>query len=252
MALEGKEYLEELINSIICIRDAFHIHFEDGNYILGVLSKDQKTNDYFAVSAIYDTIVDLDDKIKYSFFQAVGCNLSETLESYNPFAKQKDNELVAMYHIENMIYRVSVLWDLLAQLCNIIYHTNIKPDKIYCNRYFDQFSSGDNSIDIVKKIKIYFDEEEDMTTDKNPWRGNHKFLNEYRNQMTHRISPSLTTISTFGSSLCPPPMYVLHRVTEDYYKVSSFLCDLINDFKKEYEDWVPFDIVGMDGDEGEF
>ena len=251
MALEGREYLEELISSVICIPDAFSIHLEDGKFIFGIASKDQRINDYYAVSAIYDSIVDLDAKIKYSFSQAVICDLPQTLENYEPFTKLTERELVAMYHIENMIYRVSILWDLLAQLCNVIFHTGLEVDKIYYNRYFNRFSSGSDSIEIAREIKTYIDELDNTDMDDNPWQGNHAFLNEFRNQMTHRVTPSITSMSSFGFSLRPPAMYVLHRATEDYYKVSSFLCRLINEFIVEHKDWLPFGSSNTDGDKNE-
>lgn len=245
MALEGRVYLEELMNSVICIADAFRIRVEDEKYIFSILTKEQQTNDYYAISTIYDTIVDLDRKIKFSFAEAVKCNLPETLEGYNPFTELNNSEFIALYHIENMIFRISTLWDLLAQICNVIYHTNLSIEKINYNRYFTRYSAGDDAIDIAKEIKVYLDEEEDMSADVNPWLGNHTFLNSYRNQMTHRVSPGITSISTLGSTLRPPTLYILHRATEDYYKVSSFLCRLINEFLIKHKDWLPIGLFKL-------
>lgn len=251
MALEGRKYLEELVSAIICIPDAFRIRIEDGKFIFSVMSVDQKCNDYFAVSAIYDAIVDLDKKIKYSFSQVLSSDLSETLDGYSPFSELANKEFGAMYHIKNLIYRVSILWDLLAQLCNVKYHTGLETDKIYYYRYFTKFSSEENEIEIAKEIKAYLDEKEDVTADINPWPGNHAFLTDYRNKMTHRVTPGITSISSLGVSLRPPAMYLLHRVTEDYYKVSYFLCQLINEFLEEYKDWIPFRSPDLDGDNDE-
>lgn len=248
MPKEGKVYLQELVNAIICKPDAFRIQFDHGKFIFGICSINQQDNDYYAVSAIYDTIVDIDSKIKHAFSQAVMCDLPQTLEEYSPFSRPGKEELVAIYHVENMVYRVSILWDLLAQLCNVIFHTGIEVKKINYNRYFNQFSSGNIVIEIAQEVKIYLSEKENTKADVNPWPGNHAFLNEFRNQMTHRVSPSITTTSTLGFSLCPPTMYVLHRVTEDYYKVSYFLCQLINGFLEDYKDWMPFGCENLDGD----
>lgn len=232
--------MEELVNLVVCIPDAFRIRIDNQTYIFSMDSKDQQTKDYFAVSAIYDTIIDLDKKIKYSFSEAIAFDLPETLEGYHPFLEPAKNESVAMYYIENMVYRVSILWDLLAQLCNIMFHTGIDVNKVYYTRYFELFSKGKNSIEIAKEIKAYLDEVDIPDANDNQWQGNHAFLNAFRNQMTHRVTPSITSISSFGFSLRPPAMYLLHRTTEDYYKVSSFLCKLINDFLEEYESWRPF------------
>ena len=242
MSSYGKDYLKEIVKSIICVPNAFHIHIENGKYIFSMSSKDIHATDYYSMSALYDAIVDLDKKIKFSFFEAVKYDLPETLTEYEPFSKLSEEEFVAQYHIENMVFRVTALWDILAQVCNVKYHTGLEHNKVYYNRYFTNFSSGDKAIDIVKEIKTYIDEKDNFEGDQNPWSGNHAFLNDYRNQMTHRVSPSITSISSFGFSLRPPAMYVLHRITEDYYMVSSFLCRLINEFLEEYKDWYPFSL----------
>lgn len=243
MAREGKAYLQEIVNSVICVPDAFHIKHGDDKYLFSILTKDQATTDYYAVSAIYDTIRAVDEQIKYAFKKAIACDLPETLETYNPFSRPTANERIAIYHTENIVFRVSVLWDLLAQLCNVIYHTGLDTTAIYYNRYFKRYASGDDSFEMAKEVYDYLIEPDDSTVDVNPWAGNHAFLNEFRNQMTHRVSPNVSSISSLGGNLRPPTLYVLHRAIEDYYKVSSFLCRLINQFLDERKDWLP---IGME------
>lgn len=240
MAQTEKEYLSELANAVICTPNVFRIHIEGGKYLFSISDNDQKTSDWYAVSAIYDSICEVDKRIKYAFEQAISYNLPETLEGYKPFSKLTEEENIALYHVENIVLRVSILWDLLAQLCNVLYHTGLSVEEIYYNRYFGKYSKGEDAIEIIKEIKTYLDETEDSESDSNSWRGNHTFLNHYRNQMTHRISPNVTSISTLGMTLRPPVMYVLHRSIEDYYKVSSFLCRLINTFLDERKEWLPF------------
>lgn len=241
MAQTGKEYLSELVNAVICTPNAFRISIEGGKYLLSISTDDQKTSDWYAVSAIYDSICEVDKRIKYAFEQAILYNLPETLEGYKPFSKLTEEENIALYHVENIVFRVSILWDLLAQLCNILCHTGLSVEQVYYNRYFDKYSKGENAFEIIKEIKTYLDETENFDSDANPWRGNHTYLNDYRNQMTHRVSPNVTSISTLGITLRLPVMYVLHRAIEDYYKVSSFLCHIINTFLDERKDWLPFE-----------
>lgn len=241
MSRQGKEYLSEVINAIQCTPDAFRIRLEDDRFLFSIMTTDTKTQDWFSVSAIYDSICEIDKRIKYAFGQAISYNLSETLEGFNSFSKLSSEEEAALYHVENIVLRVSILWDLLAQLCNVIYHTGISVDRIYYNRYFTKYSQGEEAIDIVKEIKTYIDQDEDLESDTTPWLGNHKFLNDYRNQLTHKISPSVSSISTLGFTLRPPTMYVLHRAVEDYYAVSAFLCRLVNEFLEDYKDWLPFE-----------
>lgn len=243
MSRQGKEYLQELVDAVVCIPGAFRIKCGNGKYLLTVTTNDQETTDYFAVSAIYETICSVDEQIKYAFDQAVSCDLPETLEGYNPFSKPDPAERIAIYHAENIVFRVSVLWDLLAQLCNVIYYTGLKPREIHYNRYFENHASGEKAFDIAREVYAYLKEKDDPEADVNPWPGNHAFLNDFRNQMTHRISPNISSISSFGETLRPPTLYVLQRAIEDYYKVSSFLCRLINQFLEERKDWAP---IGME------
>ena len=56
MSRQGKEYLQELVNAVICIPDAFHIKCGEGKFLFSISTDDQETTDYFAVSVIYDSI----------------------------------------------------------------------------------------------------------------------------------------------------------------------------------------------------
>lgn len=240
MSREGKEYLTELVESVVCIPNVFRIKCGDGKYIFSIHSADQETMDYFAVSAIYDTICSVDASIKYAFFETISIDIPESLKDYDPFSKLTKDEKIALYHTENIVFRVSILWDLLAQLCNVIYNTGVEPDKIHYKRYFNNCSRGDKLCDLAKEINAYLDEKEDTEADVNPWPGNHAFLTDYRNQMTHRISPNISSITMFGTTLRPPTLYVLQRAIEDYYKVSAYLCRLINQYIEDHKDWLPF------------
>lgn len=73
-------------------------------------------------------------------------------------------------------------------------------------------------------------------------RATNAFLADYRNQMTHRVSPNISSITMLGTTLRPPTLYVLHRAIEDYYQVSSYLCQLINQYLEDHKDWLP---IGM-------
>ena len=170
MAKEGKKYLQGLVESIVCTPNIFRISMEDGKFIFSISSNDQQTNDWYAVSAIYDSICEVDKQIKYAFGQAISFNIPETLEGYNPFSKFSKEEDIALYHTENIVYRVSILWDLLAQLCNVLYHTNLRVEQINYNRYFEKYSKGKNAIKIVKEIKSYLNETDDFEVDtRNLW-----------------------------------------------------------------------------------
>ncbi|MEE1002801.1 MAG: Cthe_2314 family HEPN domain-containing protein [Acutalibacteraceae bacterium] len=243
MARQGKEYLKELINAVVCKPNIFRIKIANSDkFIFSISTSDTLTTQWYDMSALYDSICEIDREIKYAFNQVVKYNLSTTLNDYDPFKKLNDKEFEALYHTENIVYRVSVLWDLLAQVCNVVFETRCDVKRINYNKYFEKYSTGENANEFIKKIKTYIDDEE-KDEDVNPWPGNHKFLNNYRNDKTHRVSPNITSISSFGFSLRPPIMYVLHRTIEDYYMVSSFLCEIINEFIEKRKDWIP---IGME------
>ena len=149
MSRQGKEYLSEVINAIQCTPDAFRIRLEDDRFLFSIMTTDTKTQDWFSVSAIYDSICEIDKRIKYAFGQAISYNLSETLDGFNSFSKLSSEEEAALYHVENIVLRVSILWDLLAQLCNVIYHTGIPVDRIYIYHSKRRESQGGLAIVII-------------------------------------------------------------------------------------------------------
>lgn len=234
------EYLKEIIDAVVCIPNVFRVRIENTDkFIFSISTNDEKTEEWYAVAAIYDSICEIDAQIKYAFKEVIKYELPETLENYNPFSKMDNDEREAFYHIENIVFRTSVLWDLLAQLCNVIYDTKLDPYHIYYKKYFEKYAEGDGSFEIANAIKEYLNEEDTQEHETKPWIGNHAFLTEYRNQMTHRIYPNVSSISKFGMTLRPPALFVLHRVIEDYYKVSYFLCGEINDYLEKRKDWMP-------------
>ncbi|CAD2071038.1 hypothetical protein GCM10007358_14020 [Phocicoccus schoeneichii] len=203
------------------------IEFGDGRYIFGAIQKDKSKIDLFAINSIYETIVDLNNKIIYSFEKAVECNPSESLNGYDPFRKPIGNELTALYYIENMVFRTSVLWDLLAQMCNVFWQKEKDPHNIFVESFFHDCSQGKNAQQLAKDIYNYFSEEDKVKGDLENWYGNFDYVKEYRNKMTHRNSPNITAISNFDTYLRPPPIFVLKRATEDYLKAISFIKSIL-------------------------
>lgn len=70
--------------------------------------------------------------------------------------------------------------------------------------------------------------------DTTPWGGNHAYVTEFRNKMTHRNAPSISAINQYAQEMRPPTMYVLIRVIEDYVQVSRYIEELLSqiDFEK--------------------
>lgn len=191
--------------------------------------------DIFAISSIYDTIIDLNSKIEYSFEAVVTCQPSENLMEHKMLEKPSGNERKALYYIENMIFRTSTLWDMLAQLCNVFWKINKPIDKIYTGSFFHDCSQGKNKKSFAGDVHNYFKEEDEVKSDMEPWKGNFEYIKEYRNKMTHRNSPNITILSNFGMQLRPPAIFVLKRVTEDYLKAIEFIKIILEEIFTDLE-----------------
>ena len=92
----------------------------------------------------------------------------------------------------------------MAQLYNVKYKNNQNPDKVYYHTLFHNDTQGKHPNPLAQKIYKYITEVEE----ENPiykkgefWKGNHEYVSEYRNKMTHRNSPNITTMSNYDLEL---------------------------------------------------
>lgn len=233
-------WLKGQVDNISFDESLFHISYGDNKYIFGAIhTVEEDEVDIFAISSIYDTIVDLNAKIKYSFNAVVKCNPSENLMEHKMFEKPSDNEMKALYYIENMIFRTSTLWDMLAQLCNVFWKKEKAVNKIYTESFFRDCSQGKNKRTFAKDVYNYFKETDEIKGDLEKWKGNFEYIKEYRNKMTHRNSPNITSLSNFDMQLRPPAIFILKRVTEDYLKAIKFIKRILGDIFTELEKGTP-------------
>lgn len=238
---ESVNWLKEQVDRISYDENLFRISLGDDKYIFGAILRNTKGKpDYFAISTIYDTIVDLNHKIKYSFYAAAECELPETLDKHTCFGNPPKAERTAIYFIENMVFRTSILWDLLAQLCNVHWCLNKPTDKIYAQQFFHDCAQGKKAHPFAKQVYEYLIKADDVGEVTETWNGNHAYVKEYRDKMTHRNSPNISTLSAFAIELRPPAMFVLKRVTEDYFKATEFIETMINEISKSFADFKLF------------
>lgn len=229
-------WLKEQVENISFDEMLFRVSYGENKYVFGAMYTVQTNElDIFAVNSIYNTIIDLNNKIKYSFEMVEKCKPSEKLSEHNMFVKPPKNEKKAFYYIENMLFRTSTLWDMLAQLCNIFWKINKPINKIYTSSFFHDCSKGKNAKPFAQDVYKYFEEDDNVKGDLERWEGNFKYTKEYRNKMTHRNSPSTTTLSNFDLHLRPPAIFVLKRVTEDYLTVTEFIQRILDDILLEIE-----------------
>ena len=244
--MDMKEYLLGLYKDITYDPKWLRVENGNGKYMMSTIAPDGEENVFSRIThyrVIYETILDLDFKVKLSFKNAIESGASVKLEEFNPFhAKSMDEEL-ADYYLENAIFRLSSLWDMLAQLYRLYYRLKIQPYKVNYGRLF----TNEKNVTLFGKegeqIKDYLEQiespEDNLGDDYIMWKGNHKFMQDFRNQMTHRNSPNLTSISDFGISLRNPPLYTAKRLVEDYVMVSKFIADIIKKIDKEIMTAVP-------------
>lgn len=197
---------------------------------MGCMSQNPKDNNFFIYKTLYDTIVNLDCNIKKSFDLALKWEYSTDIKKFNMIGSPSAEEKGAIYYTENAIFRIAALWDLLAQLYNVKYKNNKNPDKVYCHILFHNDAQGKRPNLLAKLIYEYISEEEDeehQYEEDEFWKGNHKYVEAFRNKMTHRNSPNIATFSNYDIELRMPMRYVLKRVIEDYIKASEFISAML-------------------------
>ena len=65
------------------------------------------------------------------------------------------------------------------------------------------------------------------------WKGNHRYLSDYRNQMTHRNSPNVTGVLGQECNMKTPPIYLIKRTSEDYSYIINKLASLTEKIESE-------------------
>lgn len=232
------EYLKSKLNEIQYDENLFKVMIGENKFIFGITSID---NDIAAglgkimqYNTLYQTLVDLDIKIKISFSEAIRFAYSENvLKNFSIIEMKTDEEIWAYYYIENALFRTSSLWDMLAQFYRLYFNVRIEAHRVYYNKMFNPNSplSKDFKEQAII-ISDYLNQEDDITIN-GEWKGNHKFVNEIRNKMTHRNSPNVSVVSDFDVNFKHHPSLLIKRIIEDYNKASKFILiileEIVND-----------------------
>lgn len=231
---ETAAYFQGLIESVQYDGNTFTMWYSEDKVIVGALLTDNpEAERFFDYATIYNTIIDTDAKIKYSLYEAIKWIDDIDFEKWNPLQAPSNEEYKAIYYTENAVFRTSVLWDLLAQLFNIKAGIGKPFDKVYTSQLFHDAQQGRRANQFAKKVYEYMEQADNL--DVEPWEGNHKYVKDFRDKMTHRASPNVSSFSNFAVEVRIPSVYVLKRVIEDYVKVSEFIQELIIDILKDYE-----------------
>lgn len=180
-------------------------------------------------------IKDLDRKIKFSFEKILEYNLKNIYSTFNPMEVAVKDEVKVIYYMENILFITSILWDLLAQICNIYWEEYIAYDKIYYKSFFNNRVQGKSARPFAKKVFDYLTEDNDVSNINGKWNGNHSYLKDMRDSMTHRSSQNITSLTNFELNMKVPFIYILKRLIEDYNQVFLFLNEILNDIEKNFD-----------------
>lgn len=209
-------------------RYAIYIKHEAGNNVeakkvIGIRAIDEKINNYFAVSEIYESIINLNKNISVSFdFATKGIQaMEESAHIWTPMCPISKEEDSTLYFIENIVFRTSILWDLLAQLYNVYWGCGIATDSIHCRKFFNNRERRQKNETILDYINKKEDEMEREA--------HFEYVKAYRNKLTHRISPHVTSFSKYwGTQIREHPLYIICRVAADYLYAVSFINEVLN------------------------
>lgn len=239
-----KKYFLETIKSVKYDHNAFMVRYSNDKVVFGIVSKDLSSeSQFFVYKSIYDSILDADINIKFSLMQAIRIVDSTNFQKWNPILPPSKDEKIAIYYIENAIFRTEILWDLLAQLVNIKEKMNTPTDKIYAKTLFNNACQKDPN-SFVTRVYAYMDQKDNTESD--TWEGNYEYIKTIRNKLTHRNSPNISTVSNFNLNLRDHPIYILKRLVDDYKQVSVFVLEYISKILTECQqvfdcrcrDWV--------------
>lgn len=239
MVEQKKEEIKEFknqYNSIIYDNKKFRFYIgNSAKYIFGSTTPEDDNSIVGKVSeyrTLYDSLMSTDEMIKLSLDKAIEYTYTHNiLLNFNPLSEQDVDEKLAYYYIENAVFRELNLWDLLAQLYCLHYKIDKDINKIYYKNIFNPRSPHSNKFKKEAiEIEEYLNEKDTIenfeTNDQ--WIGNHQFIVDFRNKMTHRNSPNKTTISNFDINIKTHPTVILKRLIEDYVVVSKYLDQILS------------------------
>lgn len=231
------KYLSSLIDSVHYTPNAFTIIQNDGKYIFGITSVPNyeiplaKILEY---KTLFDTLCDLDAKVKYSLKLAIKYSYSRyTIKKFNMLKKPQGKEWLAYYHIENAAFRTSSIWDVLAQFYRTRYDIAIDFDRVNYKKIFDPSKDYCTKFKNTAEIIHAYIKEEDNSDCEGTWRGNHIFVDGYRNKMTHRNSPNVAVASDLDFNLKHHPTFILKRLVEDYVQAFHYISDILKEAMEE-------------------
>ncbi len=232
-----REYFNNKLLQVTYNPDRFKLMIGEDRYLFGVVSAGDDEAPFSRLmqyKTLYDTLIDLDWKIKLSFEEAIKYAYSESVRNdYSIFKKGTEEEQRAFYYIENALFRTSSLWDLLAQFYRLFYKVDVPKERVYYSKFFNpDLDISDKFKKKAIEINSYFEEADDTDCD-GEWKGNHSFVNSIRNKMTHRNSPNVAVMSDYDTNLKQHPVFLIKRILEDYVTATKYIKEILDEIEEE-------------------
>lgn len=230
-------YFESKLSEVSYNPNRFKLMIGEDKFLFGIISANHSEAPFgklMQYKTIYDTLRDLDWKIKLSFDKSIKYAYSEPVQNEFSLLKTESyEEQFAFYYIENALFRTSSLWDMLAQLYRLYYNIVIAKERVYYKKIFNPLLDYSDNFK-VKASQIHnYIEQIDDTDCEEEWKGNHTFSNDLRNKMTHRNSPNVAVMSDYDMNLKHHPAFQLKRIIEDYVVVSQYIKEILDDIENE-------------------
>lgn len=230
------DYLSDLVQHVTFKDSFFEVFIKDDKKILGIIGPFESSyNKMFSIETIYKNIFDLDFKIKFSYDKILSYDLEKIYSNFSPFDTPSKEEIEVIYYMENILFRTSIVWDLLAQICNIYWDKHTAIDKVHYKIFFNDNSQGKNAKSFAIKVNDYLVQSNDDSNIDGKWEGNHKYLKDMRNALTHRSSQNISSLTNFSHNIRLPFIYTLKRIIEDYYQVNIFLNEILEEIERDWE-----------------
>lgn len=227
---EEKKRLTEIISSIDYVDkfDNLKVIGMEGKEVVGFMSGNTDgsfLNKHYVYQTIYKSIKHVDFYVKKSLYDALGMIYAQDYKDFSMlFQSANEFEVGAIYYVENAVFRTIILWDFLAQLYNEYFDVGLKRKNVSYKRLF----KSQKNEELSNRIHTY------LEIDNGEMKGHHKFVSEYRNKMTHRNSPNITTLSSYDFNLNLPMLSVNYHVIKDYENVSLFIKELLDIIEGDY------------------
>ncbi|MCE5501338.1 hypothetical protein JL979_02860 [Staphylococcus pseudintermedius] len=229
------DYLSNLVQHVTLKDSFFEVFTNDGKKILGMMGPfESNFNKMLSIETIYQNISDLDFKIKLSYYKILSYDLEKIYSNFSPFNIPSKDEIEVIYYMENILFRTSIIWDLLAQICNIYWDKNIPINKVSYYNFFKNNSKGEKAKSFAIKVNDYLNQSYNNSSDDEKWTGNHKYLKEMRNALAHKSSQNINSLTNFSQNIRLPFIHTLKIIIEDYHQVHLFLNEIFEEIERTF------------------